>query len=91
MAVLVGFRATWSGWLVSSVAVIGLLSWLLIHPLEEREEYAWVKTYTRGFYIALLRAVVMLWLAIYKRVMEYGITKPRYFLRATPLTTRAGS
>lgn len=83
MAVLVGFWATWSGWigwLVSSVPVIGLLSWLLIHPLEEREEYAWVKTYTRGFYIALLPAVVMLWLAIYKRVMEYGITKPRYFL-----------
>jgi hypothetical protein len=70
----------WIGWLVSSVAVIGLLSWLLIHPLEEREEFAWVKAYTRGFYIALMPAVVMLWLAIYKRVAEYGITEPRYFL-----------
>lgn len=70
----------WIGWLVSSVAVIGMLSWLLIHPLEESEEYSWVKTYTRGFYIALLPAVAMLWLAIYKRVAEYGITEPRYFL-----------
>lgn len=74
--------------------MIGLLSWLLIHSLgkrEEREEYAWVKTYTRGFYIALLPTVVMRLLAIYKRVMEYGITEPRCFLRATPLTTRPGS
>ncbi len=70
----------WIGYLVSSVAVVGLLSWLLIYPLEERDEYAWVKTFTRGFYIALMPAIVMLWLAIYKRVAEYGITEPRYFL-----------
>jgi hypothetical protein len=70
----------WIGYLVSSVAVVGLLSWLLIYPLEERDEYAWVKTFTRGFYIALMPAIVMLWLAIYKRVSEYGITEPRYFL-----------
>jgi len=70
----------WIGYLVSSVAVVGLLSWLLIYPLEERDEYAWVKTFTRGFYVALMPAIVMLWLAIYKRVSEYGITEPRYFL-----------
>jgi hypothetical protein len=70
----------WIGYLVSSVAVIGLLSWLLIYPLEERDEYTWVKTFTRGFYVALMPAIVMLWLAIYKRVSEYGITEPRYFL-----------
>ncbi|MFI5232975.1 MAG: DUF4153 domain-containing protein [Gemmatimonadales bacterium] len=70
----------WIGYLVSSVAVVGLLSWLLIHPLEERAEYAWVKGFTRGFYIALMPAIVMLWLAIYKRVSEYGVTEPRYFL-----------
>jgi hypothetical protein len=70
----------WIGYLVSSVAVVGLLSWLLVYPLEERDEYAWVKTFTRGFYVALMPAIVMLWLAIYKRVAEYGITEPRYFL-----------
>lgn len=70
----------WIGYLVSSVAVIGLLSWLLLYPLEKRDDSKWVRTYTRGFLIALMPAVVMLWLAIYKRVAEYGVTEPRYFL-----------
>jgi hypothetical protein len=70
----------WIGYLVSSVASVGILSWLLVHPLEERPAYAWVKTFTRGFYIALMPAIVMLWLAIWKRVEQYGITERRYFL-----------
>ena len=70
----------WIGYLVSSVAGVGILSWLLVHPLEERAEHAWVKTFTRGFYIALMPAIVMLWLAIWKRVEQYGITERRYFL-----------
>lgn len=70
----------WIGYLVSSVAGAGIFSWLLVHPLEERKEYAWVKTFTRGFYVALAPAIVMLWFAIWKRVDQYGITEPRYFL-----------
>lgn len=65
----------WIGYLVSSVAVVGLLSWLLIYPLEDRDEYTWVKTFTRGFYIALMPAIVMLWLAILQarlRVRDHG-------------------
>jgi len=70
----------WIGYLVSSVATVGILSWLLVHPLEEKPEYAWVKTFTRGFYIVLMPSIVMLWLAIWKRVEQYGITERRYFL-----------
>ena len=72
----------WIGYLVSSAAGLGMLSWLLVYPLETRESYAWVKTFTRGFYIALMPAIVMLWMALWKRVGEYGITEPRYFLIA---------
>jgi hypothetical protein len=70
----------WIGYMVSSVATVGILSWLLVRPLEERAEYAWVKTFTKGFYIVLMPAIVMLWLATWKRVAQYGITEPRYFL-----------
>lgn len=70
----------WIGYLVSGVAGVGILSWLLVHPLEERAEHRWVKTFTRGFWIALLPAIVMLWLAIWKRVDQYGLTERRYFL-----------
>ncbi len=70
----------WIGYLVSSVASVGTLSWLLVYPLEAQPEYAWVKRFTRGFYLVLLPSIVMLWFAIGKRVAQYGITEPRYFL-----------
>jgi hypothetical protein len=70
----------WIGWLVSAVAATGILSWLLVHPLEERTEHKWVKTFTRGFYLAMMPATGMLLVAIWKRVDQYGITEKRYFL-----------
>jgi hypothetical protein len=70
----------WIGWLVSSVAAAGIFSLLLVHPVAERAENRWMRTYARGFYIAIFPSIVMLWLAIYQRVDQYGITEPRYFL-----------
>jgi uncharacterized protein DUF4153 len=69
----------WIGYLVSSVTTIGILAWLLVRPLEDTEQ-RWVRTYTRGFYVAILPAIVMLWLAIGKRVAQYGVTERRYFM-----------
>jgi hypothetical protein len=70
----------WIGWLVSAVAVGGIFSLLLVHPLADRPGDRWVGTYARGFYLLLLPAIVMLWLAIWQRVGQYGITERRYFL-----------
>ena len=70
----------WIGYLVSSVSSVGILSWLLVRPLEDRAGNAWVKVFMRGFYVVLVPAIVMLWLAIFKRVAQYGITERRYFL-----------
>ena len=75
----------WIGWLVSSVAAVGIFSLLLVHPIAERAENRWMRTYARGFYIALLPSVVMLWLAIWKRIDQYGITERRYFLAVLSL------
>lgn len=69
----------WIGYLVSSVASVGVLAWLLMRPLEETG-HRWVRTYTRWFYIAILPAIAMLWLAIGKRVAQYGVTERRYFM-----------
>ena len=80
--VLIGrqWPSGWIGYLVSSVATVGILAWLLVRPLEGMADYRWVRTYTRGFYVALLPAIVMLWLAIGKRVAQYGVTERRYFM-----------
>ncbi len=70
----------WIGYLVSSVAVAGILSLLLLYPIEERKENRWVRTYARWFYLGLIPANAMLLLAIWKRIQQYAITEPRYFL-----------
>jgi hypothetical protein len=75
----------WIGWLVSSVAAAGIFSLLLVHPIAGHEENRWMRTYARGFYVALFPSIVMLWLAIYQRVAQYGITERRYFLAVLSL------
>ncbi len=70
----------WIGYLVSSVAAAGILSLLLLYPIAEREENHWVQRYARWFWIGLIPANIMLLLAIWKRIQQYAITEPRYFL-----------
>ena len=70
----------WIGYLVSSVAALGILSLLLVHPIKERKENGWIRTYGRWFYLALVPSIVMLLLAIWQRIAQYGITEKRYFL-----------
>ncbi|HEU5303652.1 MAG TPA: DUF4153 domain-containing protein [Gemmatimonadales bacterium] len=67
----------WIGWLVTSVAVAGLLGFLLVHPLRDDRNEAWIRTYTRWLFIGLIPAAVMLLVAFWKRVLPYGLTEPR--------------
>jgi hypothetical protein len=75
----------WIGYLVSSVAVAGILSLLLVYPISDRTENLWVATYARWYYLALVPSIVMLLLAIWKRIDQYGITEKRYFLAVLAL------
>ncbi len=75
----------WIGWLVSCVAVVGILALLLVYPIATRKENRWISTFARGFYLALLPSLGMLWLAIGKRIGQYGVTEQRYFLAVLSL------
>jgi len=70
----------WIGWLVSGVASAGIFALLLVHPIIDDPEQRWIATFARQFWIGVLPSVVMLWLALYQRVHQYGITERRYFL-----------
>ncbi|MEK7668571.1 MAG: DUF4153 domain-containing protein, partial [Gemmatimonadota bacterium] len=70
----------WIGYLVSGVAGTGIFALLLVHPAGEDGGQRWVATFTRQFWIAILPSIGMLWLALYQRVHQYGLTEPRYFL-----------
>jgi len=68
----------WIGWLVSSVAVAGLLGFLLVHPLRDEGGEGWIRTYARWFFVGLIPAALMLLVAFWKRVIPYGLTELRF-------------
>jgi hypothetical protein len=70
----------WIGWLVSCVSVAGILSILLTHPIRHRQENSWIVTYGRWFWLVMIPSIVMLLMAVWKRIDQYGVTEPRYFL-----------
>jgi Domain of unknown function (DUF4153) len=67
----------WIGWLVTSVAVAGLLGFLLVHPLRDDANETWIRTYTRWLFVGLIPAAAMLLVAFWKRILPYGLTEPR--------------
>lgn len=70
----------WVSYLVIGFSVFGILSILLVYPVREKEENKWIKIFSKWFYVAIYPLVILLCLAIYKRVAEYGITENRYFV-----------
>lgn len=70
----------WIGYLVSCVSLAGVLALLLVHPIRGRRDSGWVNAYGRWWFIVLIPALVMLLLAVFKRLDQYGVTESRYFL-----------
>ncbi len=78
------FQWNWpKGWvanLVLGFSVSGILALLLVHPVQEQAENRWIKTFARWYYVALIPLVMMLLLAIARRISDYGVTENRYFV-----------
>lgn len=70
----------WVAYLVIGFSVAGILSLLLVHPVQDKEDNRWIKIYSRWFYLAIFPLIVLLALSIWKRVAQYGITENRYFI-----------
>lgn len=72
----------WVSWLTSSASVLGLVTFLLLYPVKDREENRWINLYSRGFCAAAVPLLLMLFAAVFKRIAQYGLTEHRYFLLA---------
>ena len=68
----------WIGYLVSSVGTVGLLGFLLVHPLRSSASEGWIRTYARWLFVGLVPAAAMFLLALWKRVGPYGLTELRF-------------
>ena len=67
-------------YLVIIFSVLGIFSLLLVYPVQSSEKYKWIKIYSKIFYWAIFPLIFLLFIAIYLRINEYGITENRYFV-----------
>jgi hypothetical protein len=70
----------WVSYLILAYSVVGILAILLIYPLKTETEKPWIKIFSRIFYFTLIPLIVLLFVAIFTRILEYGYTEPRYFV-----------
>lgn len=57
---------------------VGLLALLLVYPIREQRGNGWIKIFSKYFYLFLLPLIILLVLAVTKRIDSYGITQYRY-------------
>tara|TARA_Y100001968_G_scaffold330419_1_gene382229 strand:+ start:2677 stop:4095 length:1419 start_codon:yes stop_codon:yes gene_type:complete len=67
-------------WLISIVATLGILTFLLIYPYGNNKENSWIKKLTLTYYYSLIPLLFLMFAAIWMRVTEYGITINRYII-----------
>ena len=83
-AYLAKIAIQWSwpqGWVSGPVfgfAAAGISAYLLLFPIREKTENRWIKGAVRWFWIVMIPPIIVLQLAIWRRVSEYGLTENRY-------------
>ncbi len=79
----------WVSYLILAYSIVGILALLLVHPLKADSTKSWVRIFNKVFYYSLVPLLVMLFIAIFTRILEYGYTEARYYvlLLAIWLTT----
>jgi len=70
----------WVSYLVLAYSIVGILAILLVHPLKENSAKSWVKMFSKIFYFTLIPLLILLFTAIFTRILEYGYTEPRYYV-----------
>jgi len=73
------------GWvctLVLAYAIVGLFCFLLLYPIKDNEDNKWVKTTLKYFYLSIIPLLVLLFISIFYRINQYGLTEVRYYVLA---------
>lgn len=70
----------WVSYLVLAYSMVGILALLLVHPLKQENAKSWVRIFSKAFYYTIIPLIVLLFTAIFTRILEYGYTEPRYFV-----------
>lgn len=69
-------------YLVMAFSVAGIFALLLLYPIRDSAGERWIRIFTRRFHLALFPLIVLLGVAIFRRIHDYGITENRYLVAA---------
>lgn len=69
----------WVGYLIIAFSVVAALTWLFLYPYSRKEEFSWMPKVWRGFNLSMIPLVVLLFIALNRRISDYGLTEMRYF------------
>jgi len=70
----------WVSYLVLAYSIVGIFALLLVHPLHKEKAKSWIILFNKIFYYTLIPLIVLLFVAIFSRVLQYGYTEARYFV-----------
>ncbi|MBN2894177.1 MAG: DUF4153 domain-containing protein [Bacteroidales bacterium] len=67
-------------YLVLIFSALGMFALMLIYPVQNDNNQKWIRTFGKGMYWAILPLIILLFVAIFIRVGEYGITENRFYV-----------
>ena len=70
----------WVSYLVLAYSIVGIFALLLVHPLHKEKAKSWIILFSKIFYYTLIPLILLLFVAIFTRVLQYGYTEARYFV-----------
>ncbi|MBN2093480.1 DUF4153 domain-containing protein, partial [candidate division KSB1 bacterium] len=68
----------WVSKLILGFSATGIFTLLLLYPIRDLSENRWIRLAWRWFFYILMPLLIMLPLAVWRRVSQYGITEGRY-------------
>lgn len=66
------------GYMTLSAAVVGLLTFITLIPLERNTQFTWVKKVSWVFHALVLPLLILSFWSVWVRAHQYGLTEPRY-------------
>lgn len=69
----------WLASLISALALIGFIVQIMINPWVEKSSVL-IRRFHPWFYILILPILILLFVAVFRRIADYNLTEPRYFL-----------
>lgn len=67
-------------YLVLAFSIAGILALLLLYPLRQSANERWITIFSQRYYLALLPLIILLFIGIFRRINDYGVTENRYIV-----------